>query len=179
MASQSLLAALSFLTTNLSDPLFGDALGALQALGHAGFLKLPTPREHGNLVPAYIQLPADPITPVIAYLHIAHNSKYSFLLESILVKIRPNEAVKGDPMHVLEHELSVYKYVKIPQVPTFTGGAIGYIANDALFMLADTLLIYDHLFQTIKVISHVFCPENSTPSNPAFIYQTAVSKVRQ
>ncbi|KAI0283830.1 anthranilate synthase component I, N terminal region-domain-containing protein, partial [Russula brevipes] len=106
--------------------------------------------ERGNLVPAYIQLPADPITPVIAYLRIAHNSKYSFLLESVvagenvarysfigadpfkLVKIRPNEAVKGDPMHVLEHELSVYKYVKIPQVPTFTGGAIGYIANDVI-----------------------------------------------
>ena len=46
-------------------------------------------------------------------------------------------------------------------------------------MLADTLLIYDHLFQTIKVVSHVFCPENSTPSSLAFIYQTAVSKVRR
>jgi hypothetical protein len=31
----ALLAALSFLATNLSDPLFGDALGALQALARA------------------------------------------------------------------------------------------------------------------------------------------------
>jgi anthranilate synthase component 1 len=174
--------------------------------------------KRGNCVPVYIQLPADLITPVIAYLRIANNSKYSFLLESVLageniarysfigadpfklVKVGPNEAVQGDPVLALERELSVYRYVKIPQVPTFTGGAIGYVAYDAIqhfepktarplkdslglpdavFMLADTLLIYDHLFQTVKVVSHVFCPENSTPSNLAFIYQTAVSKVRR
>jgi len=43
----ALLAALSFLlTTNLSDPLFGDVLGALQALARtAGCLALPTPRD--------------------------------------------------------------------------------------------------------------------------------------
>ena len=174
--------------------------------------------KRGNCVPVYIQLPADLITPVIAYLRIAHNSKYSFLLESVLageniarysfigadpfklVRIGPNEAIQGDPMLILERELAVYKYVKIPQVPTFTGGAIGYVAFDAIqhfepktarplkdplgipeaaFMLADTLLIYDHLFQNIKFVSHVFCPENSSPSNLAFIYQTAVSKVRR
>ncbi|KAH9001775.1 anthranilate synthase component [Lactarius akahatsu] len=174
--------------------------------------------KRGNCVPVYIQLPADLITPVIAYLRIAHNSKYSFLLESVLageniarysfigadpfklVRIGPNETIQGDPMLALERELSVYKYVKIPQVPTFTGGAIGYVAYDAIqhfepktarplkdtlgipeavFMLADTLLIYDHLFQNIKIVSHVFCPENSSPSNLAFIYQTAVSKVRR
>jgi anthranilate synthase component 1 len=174
--------------------------------------------KRGNCVPVYIQLPADLITPVIAYLRIAHNSKYSFLLESVLageniarysfigadpfklVRVGPNEAIQGDPMLALERELSVYKYVKIPQVPTFTGGAIGYVAYDAIqhfepktarplkdtlgipeavFMLADTLLIYDHLFQNIKIVSHVFCPENSTPSNLAFTYQTAVSKIRR
>ena len=43
----AMLAALSFLlTTNLSDPLFGDVLGALQALARtAGCLALPTPRD--------------------------------------------------------------------------------------------------------------------------------------
>ncbi|KAH9961800.1 hypothetical protein BC827DRAFT_1201948 [Russula dissimulans] len=43
----TLLAALSFfLTTNLSDPLFGDVLRALQALARAaGCLALPTPRD--------------------------------------------------------------------------------------------------------------------------------------
>ncbi|KAI0292132.1 hypothetical protein BC826DRAFT_1105631 [Russula brevipes] len=43
----ALLPAFFFLlTTNLSDPLFGDVLGALQALARAaGFLALPAPRD--------------------------------------------------------------------------------------------------------------------------------------
>ncbi|KAI0055505.1 anthranilate synthase component [Artomyces pyxidatus] len=174
--------------------------------------------KRGNCIPVFIQLPADLITPVIAYLRIAQNSKYSFLLESVtpgensarysfigadpfkVLKIGPKHYLKGDPMTALQRELAVYKYVKIPEIPTFTGGAIGYVAYDAVqhfepktarplkdsldipeavFMLADTLLIYDHLFQTVKVVSHVFCPENTGPNNIAFIYQTAVAKTRR
>lgn len=45
-------------------------------------------------------------------------------------------------------------------------------------MLVDTLLIYDHLFQTVKVVSHVFSPDNAAV-NLSFIYQTAVAKARR
>lgn len=100
----------------------------------------------------------------------------------------------------LQRELSVYKYVKIPEVPTFTGGAIGFVSYDsimhfepktqrdladplkipeAVFMLADTLLIYDHLYQNVKVVSHVICPETAGASNLTFIYQTAVAKAKR
>ena len=103
-------------------------------------------------------------------------------------------------MRVLEQELNNYRYVKIPEVPTFTGGAIGYVSYDAIqhfepktarplkdilqipeavFMFVDTLLIYDNVFQTIKVVSHIFCPDNTPTDNLAFIYNTAVAKVRR
>lgn len=107
-------------------------------------------------------------------------------------------------MGALQKELERYKYVKLPEVPTFTGGAIGYVAYDciqhfepktrcttltnpldipeAVFMLADTLVIYDHVFQTIKVVSHVFSPPSSMSSNAgnlSFIYNTAVAKARR
>lgn len=103
-------------------------------------------------------------------------------------------------MTVLQKELSAYRYVKLPEVPTFTGGAVGYVAYDsiqhfepktkcdlkdnigipeAVFMIADTLIVYDHLFQNIKVVSHVFAPSNSPQINLAFIYQTAVEKTRR
>jgi anthranilate synthase component 1 len=103
-------------------------------------------------------------------------------------------------MVALQKELALHKYVKIPEVPTFTGGAIGYVSFDciqhfepktacelsdplgipeAAFMLVDTLLIYDHLFQTVKVVSHVFCPKNAGTVNLAFVYQTAVAKARR
>jgi len=46
-------------------------------------------------------------------------------------------------------------------------------------MFVDTLLIYDNVFQTLKVVSHVFCPDNAPTDNLAFIYNTAVSKIRR
>jgi anthranilate synthase component 1 len=103
-------------------------------------------------------------------------------------------------MTALEKELALHQYVKLPEIPTFTGGAIGYIAYDciryfepkitseledpfgipeAVFMLVDTLLIFDHIRQTLKVVSHVFCPNNAGAVNLAFIYQTAASKARR
>jgi len=45
-------------------------------------------------------------------------------------------------------------------------------------MFCDTLVIYDHLFQTIKVVSHLFAPSGQIANLP-FIYQTAVSKARR
>ncbi|TCD62291.1 hypothetical protein EIP91_007087 [Steccherinum ochraceum] len=174
--------------------------------------------KKGNCVPVYVELPGDLLTPCVAYLRIAKDSKYSFLLESVVngenlarysfigadplkvIKTGPNEDISGDPTLVLQKELSVHRYVKIPEVPTFTGGAIGYVAYDciqhfepktarqtrdtlgvpeAVFMLVDTLLIYDHLFQTVKVVSHVFCPDNAGTVNLSFIYQTAVAKARR
>ncbi|KAF7363289.1 hypothetical protein MSAN_00984100 [Mycena sanguinolenta] len=174
--------------------------------------------KQGNCVPVYVELPADLLTPVMAYLRIAKDSKYSFLLESVIngenvarysfigadpikiIKTGPGEEHSGDPMAVLQKELALHQYVKIPEIPTFTGGAIGYVSFDciqhfepktacelkdtlgipeAVFMLVDTLLIYDHLFQTVKVVSHVFCPKNAGTVNLAFVYQTAVAKARR
>ncbi|KAI5123314.1 hypothetical protein M0805_009335 [Coniferiporia weirii] len=174
--------------------------------------------KRGNCVPVFVQLPADLLTPCIAYLRVAKDSKYSFLLESVVggesiarysfigadpikvIKTGLKEEATGDPMTVLQKELAAYRYVKIPEVPTFTGGAIGYCSYDcvqyfeprtacklkdtleipeAFFMLADTLVIYDHLYQNIKVVSHVFAPSNSPQINLAFVYQTAVEKARR
>ena len=174
----------------------------------------------------------------MAYLRIAKDSKYSFLLESVIagenvarysfigvgesifqvfawlstdtlsfvvdplkvIKTGPNEEITGDPMVALQKELALHQYIKIPEVPTFTGGAIGYVAYDciqhfepktkcelkdtlgipeAVFMFVDTLLIYDHIYQNLKVVSHVFIPKNFGTGNLAFTYQTAVSKARR
>lgn len=117
-----------------------------------------------------------------------------------MIKTGPKEDLQGDPTVILQKELANHRYIKIPEIPTFTGGAIGYVAYDciqhfepktkretrdtlgtpeAVFMLVDTLLIYDHLFQTVKVVSHVFCPDNAGVVNLSFIYQTAVAKARR
>ena len=40
--------------------------------------------KRGNCIPIFVQLPADLLTPCVAYLRIAKGSKYSFLLESVI-----------------------------------------------------------------------------------------------
>lgn len=174
--------------------------------------------KRGNCVPVYVELPADLLTPCMAYLKIAKDSKYSFILESVLageniarysfigsdpfkvIRTGPGD-LEGDPMTHLQRELSHYKYVKLPEVPSFTGGAVGYVSYDciqyfepktkrpledsinipeSLFMLCDLVVIYDHLYQNIKVVSHIFSPTASTDlANLSFIYSTAVSKLRR
>jgi anthranilate synthase component 1 len=185
-------------------------------------------KKQGNCVPVFITLPCDSLTPCMAYMRIARDSKYSFLLESVVageniarysfigsdpfkvIKTGPGLDFEGDPMVPLQAEFSKYKYVKIPEIPCFTGGAIGYVGFDcihyfepktacqledplhvpeAVFMLCDTVIVYDHLYQNIKVVSHVFAPPEPSPSDstPAdslesdlsFIYQTAVAKARR
>ncbi|KAG5651783.1 hypothetical protein H0H81_007422 [Sphagnurus paluster] len=180
--------------------------------------QLITHEKRGNCVPIYVEIPADLITPCMAYLRIAKDSKYSFLLESVVggesvarysfigadpfkvIKTGPGEEITGDPTVALQKELAHYKYVSLPEVPTFTGGAIGYVSYDciqhfepktatklrdslnipeAMFMLVDTLLIYDHIYQNLKIVSHVFAPQNAGHVNLAFVYQTAVAKARR
>jgi len=103
-------------------------------------------------------------------------------------------------MSALEKELAHHQYVRIPEIPTFTGGAIGYVSYDciqhfepktkcelndplevpeAIFMFTDTLVIYDHLFQTLKVVSHIFVPKRFGLGNLSFSYQSAVAKARR
>ncbi|KIY64142.1 anthranilate synthase component [Cylindrobasidium torrendii FP15055 ss-10] len=171
--------------------------------------------KKGNCVPVYVQIPADLITPCMAYLLISKDSKYSFLLESVIggesvarysfigadpfkvIKTGPNESISGDPMLNLQKELSVYQYVKLHEIPTFTGGSVGYIAYDCIqhfepktrceledplgipesvLMLVDTVVVYDHIFQNLKIVSHAFCPDGG---DVAAAYDDAVSKARK
>ena len=86
----------------------------------------------------------------------------------------PNEG--SDPLLEIERELSRFKLAHIQNgLPRFTGGAVGFLAYEvarhfepripvpradpqafpeALFMFTDTILVFDHLKHTIKVVSH-------------------------
>lgn len=48
-------------------------------------------------------------------------------------------------------------------------------------MLCDTIVVFDHIFQSIKIVSHVFAPSSlqAHPTDLSFTYQTAVSKARR
>jgi anthranilate synthase component 1 len=86
-----------------------------------------------------------------------------------------SEAATEDPLAVVEQILRRYRPVPVPGLPRFSGGFVGYVgydtvksfervpdlsrpgipAPDVFLMLADTMLIFDNLKQTIKVLSNV------------------------
>ena len=77
-----------------------------------------------------------------------------------------------DPLTVIKERISDLKPARLPTLPSFSGGAIGYLGYDAVrryerlpgtqsgsptepdmvFMLTDELLIFDHLKHRIKVV---------------------------
>ncbi|MCS7259974.1 MAG: anthranilate synthase component I [Anaerolineae bacterium] len=159
--------------------------------------------EQGNLVPVWRELPADMETPVSVYLKLQDEgpsfllesitggeqvARYSF----IGVRPRALLSVQGDQVRWCEngHErvaplgdqdaLDALKavmrdrtLVALPGLPRFRGGAVGFLAYDAVrrferlptlaaddlglpeaaFMLADTLVAFDHARQRLLVIS--------------------------
>jgi anthranilate synthase component I len=78
------------------------------------------------------------------------------------------------PLSVLKEILSRYQPVDMPGLPRFSGGAVGFISYDmvryfenlpdqteddldipdSIFIITDTLLIFDNVNQTIKVVSN-------------------------
>ncbi|CAB4417546.1 unnamed protein product [Rhizophagus irregularis] len=172
--------------------------------------------SQGNTIPICAQIPADLLTPVIAYLRISAKSQFSFLFESIvggekighysflgsdpykILKTGENEAIKGDPLIALEEEFKNIKFVPVPGIPSFTGGAIGYIAYDCVkhfeprtarelndpfglpdsfFLLCDTLVIFDHVYQLLNVVSH-YRSNSTDPNVIEYQYRKTVEKIQ-
>lgn len=98
-----------------------------------------------------------------------------------------------DPYEALHELMAAYKAVELPGLPRFFGGAVGYLGYDmvrnfeklpedtvdelglpdAMFMITDTILIFDHMAHKIKVVSNAHIRNDDTKS----AYQEAVEKV--
>ncbi|MFA4858164.1 MAG: anthranilate synthase component I [Candidatus Margulisiibacteriota bacterium] len=180
------------------------------------FLKLA---KTGNVVPVFTEIQADLETPVSAYLKIA--DRYSFLLESVeggeniarysflghrpalifrsrrdLVEIiegKKTRHLRGNPFVILKKLLKQYRAVKVPGLPRFHGGLVGYVGYDNVrfiekipdrpkakddlcdiqLMLADTLLVFDRVAHKIIVIANVFIGKS-----PERAYTQACQKIK-
>jgi anthranilate synthase component 1 len=98
-----------------------------------------------------------------------------------------------DPIQFLRELMSAYTPVRPEGLPRFYGGLVGYIGYDTVrfieklpemaanglpvpdmfLMLTDTMLIFDSLRQTIKVVSNV----HMSGRNPDELYAEAVAKI--
>ena len=107
-------------------------------------------RGQGNTAPVWRDIPADMETPVTAYLKVAQEAP-SFLLESVeggervarysFIGTLPTKVIKTgpgtangsiDPLTLIEKELEGIKPVQVPGLPLFLGGAVGFIAYEAV-----------------------------------------------
>lgn len=89
-----------------------------------------------------------------------------------------------DVLAALEREMAPFKPVPNPALPPFSGGMVGYLSYDAvrqfeptlgdsppdtlgipdaLFMLADTLIVFDHRLRRVQIIANAFLEEHPTP----------------
>jgi len=159
--------------------------------------------RRGNLVPVFTELSADLDTPLSAFLRLRPR-RYGFLLESveggerwarysflgaepsmILTAARGRNSLRGpdgrverlppgNPLQALRGVLARFHPVRVPGLPRFQGGAVGYLAYDAVrflerlpqrtrddlglpeavFLFTDNLLVFDNLRHSLFVVAN-------------------------
>ncbi len=102
----------------------------------------------------------------------------------------------GDPLAALQRVLEAYQVVDVPGLPRFTGGMVGYLGYDivrhierlpslatddlelpeALFLLTDTLLIFDNVSHRITVVSNAYVHDRS-PGGIEQAYRESQQKI--
>jgi anthranilate synthase component 1 len=109
--------------------------------------------------------------------------------------VSPAEGGVKDGLAVVEKIMAGYRSVALPELPRFTGGAVGFIGyefihdvepvvpkpgNDELrtptlyFVIADSLLIFDRVKQTITLLVNAML---SSPADAESAYEAAIHKL--
>lgn len=158
--------------------------------------------QAGKIVPVHRQLLGDTLTPVSAYCKIRWGAR-SFLFESVVggekigrysflgsdpivqldafgsdvVLTRNGEETRfrsDDPLNELQKLLEEYQAVRLPGLPTFCGGAVGYAGYDVVryterlpdppeddrrlpdlsFAVYDRMVIFDQINKTVLVVAN-------------------------
>ncbi|RPI56714.1 MAG: anthranilate synthase component I [Acidobacteria bacterium] len=180
--------------------------------------------QRSTFVPVVKELVADLLTPVSAFLRIAEHSDYAFLLESVeggehlgrysflgkdpFVMLRARDGTtivekagvtteKAERfIDVLRTMMADFSSPFVPELPRFTGGAVGYFGYDtaawfepitlqhdgqpealkdeAGFMIFDTVLAFDHVQHRILIIANArITPDDDLEA----LYQFACTKI--
>jgi len=180
--------------------------------------------RRGTFVPVCKEIVADLLTPVSAFLKIAEHADYAFLLESVeggehvgrysflgkdpflILRSRDGKttmdgggvttASERPFIETLRRLMADFRSPFVPELPRFTGGAVGYLgygaaswfepvlgdlgassdgADEAGFMLFDTVLAFDHVQHRILIIANArITPDEDLES----LYQFACAKIQ-
>lgn len=178
--------------------------------------------EEGNLIPVYKEILADMETPVSAMKKLA-DSDFSFLLDSveggeklgrysflgadpsIIFKSKHREIdliyqnneetfeARGTPLDALRNLMDRFKLVPDPNLPSFIGGAVGYVSYDEIrniepripddnnddlnlpdtfFMITDNLIVFDHVKHRLLLVHNAHIR-----GDPTRIYEKAIHQI--
>ena len=180
--------------------------------------------RRGTFVPVCKEIVADLLTPVSAFLKIAEDADYAFLLESVeggehvgrysflgkdpfLILRASGERTtidrggvvqesEGPFIDTLRRLMADFRSPFVQDLPRFTGGAVGYLgygaaswfepvlgdlgqasdgADQAGFMLFDTVLAFDHVQHRILIIANARITPNDDLES---LYQFACAKIQ-
>jgi len=178
----------------------------------------------GTFVPVCKEIVADLLTPVSAFLKIAEHADYAFLLESVeggehvarysflgkdpflILRVRDGRTSLERAGVTTESErpfietlrglMTDFRSPFVPELPRFTGGAVGYLgygaaswfepvlgdlgvaddgADQAGFMLFDTVLAFDHVQHRILIIANARITADDDLES---LYQFACAKIQ-
>jgi anthranilate synthase component 1 len=178
----------------------------------------------GTFVPVCKELVADLLTPVSAFLKIAEDADYAFLLESVeggehvgrysflgkdpflILRARGGRTTIESGGSVRESDrpfveslrglMTDFRSPLVPELPRFTGGAVGYLgygaaswfepvlgdlgdgadgADLAGFMVFDTVLAFDHVRHRILIIANARITAGDDLES---LYQFACAKIQ-
>src|SRR5260221_479581 len=179
--------------------------------------------RRGTFVPVCKEIVADLLTPVSAFLKIAEHADYAFLLESVEggEHVGRYSFLGKDPFLILRAQegkttlerggvtkasdrpfidtlrglMADFRSPFVPDLPRFTGGAVGYLgygaaqwfepilgdlgdgadgADAAGFMLFDTVLAFDHVQHRILIIANARITADDDLES---LYQFACAKI--
>src|SRR6516225_10420045 len=180
--------------------------------------------RRGTFVPVCKEIVADLLTPVSAFLKIAEDADYAFLLESVeggehvgrysflgkdpflILRAREGRTTIDRAGTVTESSrpfidtlrelMADFRSPLVPDLPRFTGGAVGYLgygasswfepvlgrldasvdgAETAGFMLFDTVLAFDHVQHRILIIANARVTGDDELES---LYQFACAKIQ-
>ncbi|MBD2869664.1 anthranilate synthase component I [Paenibacillus arenilitoris] len=177
-----------------------------------------------NLIPIVRNMMADTETPIRLFQHFA-KEKHAFLLESVeggakwarysFIGTDPFMMIYGKngeivleqdgqktllsdkPIELLKARLRSFRSPSLPDLPPFTGGAIGFFGydllqyyeklpahrvddlgmNDIQFMFCDQIIVFDHFKQRLQVVGNVHIGQGATDSEIARAYEAAEAKI--
>jgi anthranilate synthase component I len=179
--------------------------------------------RRGTFVPVCKEIVADLLTPVSAFLKIAEHADYAFLLESVeggehvgrysflgkdpflILRSRDGKTMIDRGGSVSESDrpfidtlrqlMADFRSPFVPDLPRFTGGAVGYLgygasswfepvlgdlgsatdgSDQAGFMLFDTILAFDHVQHRILIIANARITADDDLES---LYQFACAKI--